>query len=130
MRKILILLLLFISTNTTAQWIELGSNVEQTFVFSIEKSSIRKTKNKVRFWRMDDFIDIQKSDTNFLYLSSTIFYEIDCIERTINIIEMSFFDRNKLNGKIVKTYDNSTNPKPVNIRPETIADELRMFVCK
>ena len=130
MKKLLIFLMLFISIHSMAEWTYITRSSDNELTISIDKSSIRQIKNKVRFWTLNDYVEIQKKDNNISYLSSTSFQEIDCIERTGDIIEVTYFNRSEAKGKIVDRVDFSNIPGPRNIRPDSLIDEIRKFVCK
>ena len=121
--------MLFVSTHTVSEWIPIVGD-KNDIIVSVDKSSIKKTKNKVKLWMLYDYNVIRQTTEKISYLSTTIFTEIDCVEKTYILIEIYYFDKNESKGKSVHYINFIKEPDFINIRPNSSIEEVRKFVCK
>ena len=72
MIKLLLFLLLMVSTNVFAEWTEVGSNDEMN-VYN-DFSSVKKQANKTKMWSMFDFKTVKKieNDSKLTFFTETV----------------------------------------------------------
>jgi len=89
MKKLILILLLLISTNVFAEWTKVGSNEDGDYYMDFQ--SIENEGNKVlafifgykvNVWALTDYKIIQSSINGMKYFSDKVHYEYDCEEKT------------------------------------------------
>ena len=125
MIKLLLFLLLMVSTAVCAEWAEVGSNDEMT-VYN-DFSSIKKQVNKTKMWSMFDFKTV-KTIENDSFLSQVFHYEYDCINETIKQLDFIWYSGNMKSGDVVYSQRNM-NVEPISVTPESINEHLFKIVC-
>ena len=125
MKKVLVLLLLMVSTNVFAEWTEVGGNDEMT-VYN-DFSSIKKQVNKIKMWSMFDFKTVKKIE-NDSFLSQVFHYEYDCINETIKQLDFIWYSGNMKSGDVVYSQRNM-NIEPISVTPESINEHLFKIAC-
>lgn len=118
MKTLLILIVLLISTNAKAGWINLGKGYshDNTFTNYVDTTTIRKTGNMARMWDLMDFETAQKisnNGTNILFRSSKTQSEYDCKEKLQRQLYMSLYAENLGKGEVVLTDNNPTKWEPI-----------------
>ena len=83
-----------IPKNKDADWFLLTFDQEEKVKFYIDKKTIEKTGNLVKFWLRTEFPKKQ-----FNSLSTKLLHEADCKKRMIRTIYVEGYDLNNLNGK-------------------------------
>jgi TolB-like protein len=92
MNKILMMLMLLVSTNVLAvDWVKVGTRQNTHYV---DSQSIRRDGNKVRAWTLADY----KSGT---FLSILEKAEFDCFEDTMRVLDAYAYSGNMGTGDIV-----------------------------
>jgi hypothetical protein len=122
MKKILLLLTILISSNVFADWVLIGTTNEDDN-FYIDPETITKKGNKVRHWRK---ANLGKTESGIR--SSRVYQEIDCEQKTVLVLSMTFFSEIDFQGAM----NNTANPKPIAdyIAPNTVNDAFMDYVCK
>ena len=126
MKKVLVLLLLMVSTNVFAEWTEVGGNDgDMTAYFDIQ--NIKRKGDKVKMWSLFDYKTVQKNSYG-IYLSQLSRNEYDCEEETGRLIDASLYLRNMLMGGVVDSMSNMKN-EPTSIQPLTTEQLLFKIAC-
>jgi hypothetical protein len=105
MKKLLLtLVLVFISTDTMAEWTKVGESEHKGgYTAYADLASIRKAGNRVKMWTLSDYkIEQKASGVNFL--SEKIRREYDCVEEQMRILAFSLFSWNMEKGELVRSY--------------------------
>ena len=110
MKKILITLLLLVSTNVLAvDWVVAAGTDD--FTDYIDLQSIRRDGNKVRAWTLSDYKSGKVlRDNKTRYLSEVNRMEFDCFEDTSRKIDLYLYSEKMEKGDIVISVPNLTNP--------------------
>ena len=127
MKKILILLLLIVSTNVLADWVEIDKNVDDGQTTYFDSELIKKNGNKVKMWSLFDFKTVQSGVRNEKFLSALSLFEYDCSKVTSRLIYFSWFSLNMLRGEIVVTQNNLK--KVVSISDGSIEKKFFKIAC-
>ena len=130
MTKILMMLMLLVSTNALAvDWVKIGETGNGSFTHYVDPQSIRRDGNKVRAWVMNDYkSDTILSDTKIIYLSVLVRAEYDCFEDTERFIDIYYYSGKMGGGNIVLPIPNITKPAESVIPGSNGATELKL-VC-
>lgn len=129
MKKLLFTLtLVFISTNTMAEWIEIGeSNNKGGYTAYADLTSIRKAGNKVKMWVLFDY-KIEQKISGVVFLSEKIRREYDCEVEQMRVLAFSLFSWNMEKGDLIRSY--SQPQKWEKIQPETMNETEWKVACK
>ena len=113
MKKILMTLLLLVSTNVLAvDWVKAGGVTEDgSFTNYVDPQSIRRNGNKVKLWSLNDFKSGKVLSNNKTYLSTVARQEFDCFEDTVRIIDAYFYSGKMGKGDIVLSNPNIPLPE-------------------
>ncbi len=84
---LLIVLLAVLSSNATAQWVEVGSNREQTVYADL--TVVQKEGNIVQMWDLFDFRSGQVMTLGKQYLSQMSLHEYDCAANRVRMLNYS-----------------------------------------
>ncbi|MCH9639323.1 MAG: hypothetical protein K0U40_07500 [Betaproteobacteria bacterium] len=106
MKKLLITLtLILMSTNTMAEWTEMGKSDEAGgYIAYADLTTIRKAGNRVKMWTLIDYKNEQKaSGVNFS--SKSIRRDYDCQGRHMRILAFKLFSWNMEKGRLVRSYN-------------------------
>ena len=127
MKKVLVLLLLMVSTSVFAEWTEVGQSAANGMTAYADFGTIKRKGNKVKMWRLYDFKTVQKVG-NDSFLSSVSRNEYDCEEETVRLLDFYWYSGNMRQGEIVVS---STNIKreSKSIMPDTFNDDLLKIAC-
>lgn len=131
MSKLFIAALLAVfSTSAMAEWTSVGGN--DTTVNYADRSTIRKSGNKVKMWDLIDFkvVKISKNDENddVHYLSMATQFEYDCKEETAKILTFNWYSKNMGAGEVVN-FSGALHEEPVPISPSSIIEVLFKLAC-
>jgi len=128
-RFILILILIVMSFNVTAEWLLIGeSNLSDDMHYKIYVSSIgiHKYKDRVTGWFLHDLRSTNVlNDKNFLSTRSRETY--DCNGERMRTTALTFFSGNMGSGGI--TYDVSDLQQWKHVEPDTTAALKMKYVC-
>ena len=131
MKKIMILLLLMISTNVFAEWTRVGgnksSNKNGDMTVYIDFETIKKKDNKVKIWTLLDFKKVQKNE-NDRFLSMALHNEFDCEEDTSRTLDIYSFSGNMRGGDKVYSLSNIKDERK-SILPESIEEIIFKRAC-
>ena len=124
---LLILSLLLITTSAFAEWkfYDLSKSGGMNYY---DNSSIRRHGDKVKVMRYSNFSQDDELTKITKMASARVLYEIDCVNKTREILEFKAFSKTDLKGDMT----DSMNPKPEieNIVPNSIGAVLMKLVCK
>ena len=105
MKKLLILLLLLVSTSVFAEWIRYASNTDGDMTVYADFGTIKKKGNKVKMWSLYDEKTVKKwGNTN--HLSTIQHYEYDCEEGTKRMLDIYWYSGNMRQGEVVFSLKN------------------------
>lgn len=127
MKKLTLLLLLMVSTNVMAEWIEVGSNDDVGLTVYADFGTIKRKGHKVKMWKLYDYKTVQKS-VDDRFLSSTSRDEYDCEEETIVLLDWHWYSGNMINGEIVHSNTN-IKEETQSVIPESMGETLFKIVC-
>ena len=130
MKKLLILLLLLVSTNVFAEWTRVTESADGDITAYIDYGTIKKKGNKVKMW---DLLDIKtvKETAGKRYLSSLSRNEYDCEEETKLMLDFYWYSGNMGNmrqGEIVYSHKNMKE-EAESILPGSIEETLFKIAC-
>ena len=128
MKKILILLLLIVSTNVFAEWTEVSGNDALGLTAYIDFGTIKRKGNKVKMWRLYDFKTVQKSSDGIEYLSEMRRGEYDCEEETIRQLDVHWYSGNMRQSEIVRSITNIKD-EAESVMPGSINETLLKVAC-
>ena len=127
MKKILILLLLMVSTSVFAEWTRVGKNTVGDKTIYVDTGTIKRKGNKVKMWTLYDFNTVRQFE-NSRYLSQMERDEYDCEEETSALLDFLWYSGNMKNGDIVFSSTNIKN-EAESIIPESIDETLFKIAC-
>ena len=128
MKKLLLtLLIILITTNSYAEWkfYDISKTGGKHYY---DNSSIKRNGDKVKVMHYANFLQDEDLTKITKMGSAKVLYEIDCVNKTREIIEFTAFSKADLKGDMT----DSMNPKPKaeNIVPDSIGAVLMKLVCK
>ncbi len=127
MKKIVVLLLLVVSTNVMAEWTAVGS-VDNLTVY-VDFGTIKRKGNKVKMWHLFDFKTVKiLPDSNTKYLSLVSRNEYDCEEETSVALDMYWYSENMRGGEVV--YSSTTKDDAISILPGSINETFYKAACR
>lgn len=128
MKKIqLTVFLLLMTTQVYAAWENYGSSTDGTIYF-YDKSSIKRSGNKVRVWDYKNFSADNEKAKSLNVGSARTLNEINCIDETYKMLVLHVFSKQNLEG--VMKDSPVTNPKIEYVVPESTFEDLVKSVCK
>ena len=127
MKKLVVLLLLMVSTSVFAEWTEVSGNDDVGITAYADFGTIKRKGNKVKMWSLLDLKTVQEV-AGKKYLSVMSRNEYDCEEETSRMLDFYEYSGNMRNGEIVWS---STNIKKetVSIIPESIDEGTFNIAC-
>lgn len=128
MKKILVLLLLMVSTNVFAEWMKVTDNLDGNMTVYVDYEKIKKKGNKIKTWSLLDFKTVQKSSGGKEFLSALNHNEYDCEEETTRTLDLYYYSGNMKNGEIVVSYPNIKD-EPSSILPGSIDEGNFEIAC-
>ena len=128
MKKLhLALLTILITTNSYAEW--KSYDISKTGgKHYYDNSSIKRNGDKVKVMHYANFSQDDKLAKITKMASARVLYEIDCVNKTREIIEFKAFPKIDLKGDMTDSMN--PNPKIENIVPDSIGAVLMKLVCK
>ena len=129
MKKVLVLLLLMVSTSVFAEWTRVGSSDDGMTSYA-DSETIKRKGSKVKMWRLFDFKTIQKGlgGESERHLSSVSRDEYDCEGETERQLDIHWYSSNMGQGEIVWSLTNIKN-EAESILPESIGETLFKIAC-
>lgn len=113
MWKIILLMLLAItSSSAAAKWIPVSHNEETPAIYA-DRATIRKAGNKVRMWELTDYKTAQKLNGSKPYMSTKIQHEYDCKKEKYQTLYLFAHSGNMGAGKVVSIATNRSKWTPV-----------------
>ena len=132
MQKILVLLLLMLSTSVMAEWTPVTRTL--AFISYSDKSSKIRSGDMVRIWEMVDYDFSQPTSSGREYLSKKIQTEYDCTNRRTRFLTLIFYSLNRGYGDVVSMYDSNSSWTSIfswaSVAPGTTTSELMKFACR
>ena len=128
MKKLLLaLLIILITTNSYAEWkfYDLSKTGGKHYY---DNSSIKRNGDKVKVMHYANFSQDNELAKITKMGSARVLYEIDCVNKTREILEFKAFSKMDLKGKMTDSMNPS--PKIENIVPDSIGAVLMKLVCK
>ena len=128
MKKLLLaLLIILITTNSYAEWkfYDLSKTGGKHYY---DNSSIKRNGDKVKVMHYANFSQDDELAKITKMGSARVLYEIDCVNKTREIIEFKAFSKMDLKGNMTDSMN--PNPKIENIVPDSIGAVLMKLVCK
>ena len=110
MKKILLILLLMMSTPTLGEWVKVEEvrvpNSMTWFEIFIDPTSVQRRGNLIRASVLGNYI-IKDTDEDLEYRSSVQIFDINCNSQTGALASWKKFSRSMGRGSVVKSYDES-----------------------
>ena len=128
MKKLLLsLLTILITTNSYAEWkfYDISKTGGKHYY---DNSSIIRNGDKVKVMHYANFSQDDELAKITKMASARVLYEVDCVNKTREIIEFKAFSKMDLKGKMTDSMNPS--PKIENIVPDSIGAVLMKLVCK
>ena len=128
MKKLLLaLLIILITTNSYAEWkfYDLSKTGGKHYY---DNSSIKRNGDKVKVMHYANFSQDDELAKITKMASARVLYEIDCVNKTREILEFKAFSKTDLKGDMTDSMN--PNPKIENIVPDSIGAVLMKLVCK
>ena len=128
MKKLLLtLFIILITTNSYAGWkfYDISKSGGKHYY---DNSSIKQNGDKVKVMHYANFSQDNELSKITKMASARILYEIDCVNKTREILEFKAFSKTDLKGDMTDSMN--PNPKIENIVPDSIGAVLMKLVCK
>ena len=93
-----------------------------------DNSSIKRNGDKVKVMHYANFSQDDELAKITKMASARVLYEIDCVNKTREILEFKAFSKKDLKGDMTDSMN--PNPKIENIVPDSIGAVLMKLVCK
>ena len=126
MKKILILLLLMVSTSVFAEWTRVTESADGDITAYADSETIKRKGSKVKMWSMNDYKTVHSLD-NGGYLSGASYDEYDCKGGTKRMLDLYLYSGNMRQGDIV--YSSTTKDEAISILPGSILESLFKIAC-
>ena len=128
MKKILILLLLMVSTSVFAEWTRVTESADGDLTAYIDFGTIKRKGNKVKMWYLQDYKAVHSLSRNGEYLSGASYHEYDCEEDTKRMLDLYLYSGNMRQGDIVYSHKN-IKEEAESIIPQSIEESLFKIAC-
>ena len=128
MKKLLILLLLLVSTSVFAEWTRVTESADGDMTTYIDYGTIKKKGHKVKVWNLFDYKTVRIGAANERYLSSVTRFEYDCEEEMVRQLDVHWYSRNMRQGEIVFSYPN-VKDEAESVMPGSIGETLFKIAC-
>ena len=127
MKKLVVLLLLMVSTSVFAEWTEVSGNDDVGITAYADFGTIKRKGNKVKMWKLFDYKTVKESGVD-RYLSEMRRGEYDCEEETIGLFDWHWYSGNMAEGEIVRS---NTNIKDAiqSVIPGSMGETLFKIAC-
>ena len=125
MKKVVVLLLLMVSTTVLAEWNKVGQSANGVFYVDIQ--SIKKKGKKAKIWILSDYKSVHEYNGK-RHLSSVERDEFDCSEDKFRVTDLSLYSENMKGGFIVSSEYN-LKESSISVEPLTINDDILKIAC-
>ena len=126
MKKLLVLLLLMVSTSVLAEWTTVGGGTD--LISYIDFGTIKRKDNKVKMWSLIDLKTVHEFSGGERYLSGMMRSEYDCEEETMRMLDVYYYSENMREGEVVVSNTNITN-EATSVRPDSIEETFFKIAC-
>jgi hypothetical protein len=129
MKRLLVVfaLLLTFSSSAWAEWVEIGSAADDSFILYANPSTIRKNGSMVKMWILHDLVNGQ-GYRGKTYFSSRAQTECDCQGERFRILAFSSHSGKMGRGDTVYL-DNTPSDPWSPVAPGSIAEIFWKFAC-
>lgn len=127
MKKIMVLLLLLVSSNVFAEWTKVDVSENDILFAYVDYATIKRKGNKVTMLKIYDF-KTEENVGNDRYLSVVNRDEYDCEEKTSRITDFVAYSRNMGKGDVVYSEKN-LNDKADSVSPGSMRESLLIVAC-
>ena len=127
MIKLLLFLLLMVSTNVFAEWTRLSESADGDMTAYFDIQNIKRKGDKVKMWSLFDYKTVQKNSYG-IYLSQLSRNEYDCEEETKRMLDFYWYSGNMRQGEIVYSEKNIKD-EPQSILPESVDEISLKLAC-
>ena len=128
MKKLLLtLFIILITTNSYAGWkfYDISKSGGKHYY---DNSSIKRNGDKVKVMHYANFSEDDELAKITKMASARVLYEIDCVNKTREILEFKAFSKVDLKGDMTDAM--KLKPEIENIVPDSIGEGLMKLVCK
>lgn len=123
----LILSILFISVNASAEWVNIAENNRSV---CYADTNVRRTGDLAVLWVMYDYKSVQESQrSGRRYLSEKSQMQIDCKSEQGRVLLFTWHTNQKGTGNVVYTSKKPTSWEPTSA-PNSFGNALWKFACK
>jgi len=128
MNKILIILLLiFLSTNLAAEWTKISEqDNNEDYTVYVDLETLVQIKNEAKMWTLLDF-KVEQEETGALFLSKTIRRNYDCEGMHVRILAYKLYSWNMERGELVRAYSQPQKWEPV--KPGSMVEQEWKIAC-
>ena len=127
MKKVLVLLLLMVSTSVFAEWTRVTDSKDGDMTVYIDYETIKRKVNKVKIWILFDFKTVKKA-ISYRYLSQMERDEYDCDEETSRMLDLYWYSGNMKQGDIVYRETNMKDGT-LSLPPGSTGERLLKIAC-
>jgi hypothetical protein len=128
MKRLLIgLALSLAAASAHAQWVLVSSTVDDGNQFYADPTTKRRTGNIVRMWGLQEFSK-PRIYSGKTYYSARIYYQYDCVEGTVLILQLSGFTGQMASGQLLFTANEGA--KKLFVEPKSNDSHMLDFACK
>ena len=127
MMKILMLMLLMVSMNVSAEWTNVGGNVDDTRTVYVDFETLRKKDNNTKIWVLMDFKTVNQIK-NVKFLTMINRFEYNCNEETVRQLDFYLYSGNMGSGEIVFSQTNIKN-EPQSMLPNSMNENVFKITC-
>ena len=128
MKKLLVLLLLMISTTVFAEWIEVGGSIDGGVTTYADPGTIKRKGHKVVMWDLSDYKTV-KEVVGKRSLSLITRAEYDCEEETIRTLDFYYYSGNMRRWGETVASDTNIEMEAHTIIPESMNKSLLNIAC-
>ena len=128
MKKVLVLLLLMVSTSVFAEWTRVTESADGDMTAYIDFGTIKRKGNKVKMWYLQDYKAVHSLSRNGEYLSGASYHEYDCEEDTKRMLDLYLYSGNMGDGEIVGSRTNIKD-EAKSVIPGSIEETLFKIAC-
>ena len=128
MKKILILLLLMVSTNVFAEWTLVSKSEDDIMTDYLDFKTIRRKGNKVNIWSLTDFKTVQTPIAGHEFLSAVQYLEYDCENETRRQLDAITYSGNMRRGGEIDSIRNA-KVEAISIQPESGDHFIMNIIC-
>jgi hypothetical protein len=123
MNKLLLILMLVVSTSAMAEWVAIGETEEKDLTVYADPTTIRKTGNTVKMWSLDDHKMVQNPDV----ISSRGLDEYDCEKKQRRPLFLAAYSGHMGKGETVLIHNERGDWNPTS--PGSVGESVLEFAC-